>query len=385
MANIALYLQLHQPRRIRPYHFFELGQKHDYFNDALNLEILEKVSVNSYRPAASFFESLIQRFPNDFGLSLSASGILLEQLQQHQTPCLEDLQRLTATAKVEWLGETYFHSLCSLYDPAGFIQSIRKHSRLIRHLFQLEPRVFRNTELIAHPEMLEVLKAEGYQALLTEGLFPNEHQTNTLPNGLQVLYRHYPLSDAWAFEFHHQDDVTGLVERTLEVLKKQNTLVIGLDYETFGEHYAASSGILPAFGDWVEMLIQAGHQFVPLSSLVLVDKNKKEHIDTVSTRSWADREKDLSAWLGNSMQQESMRRLYELKSDIERLKNPELMSDWQYLTTSDHFYYMSTKSGPDAQVHRYFSSLGNPHEAFISYMNILSDLELRVRALKIWK
>ncbi len=393
MVSVCFYFQVHQPERIRNYSVFEAGSSSDYFFHQKNREIIERVAKKCYLPANAILLDLLKRHKG-FRISYSFSGIVLEQLERHAPEAIESFQRLSDTGRVEMLDETYNHSLAFLYSKKEFAAQVRLHNRKIRQLFGQSPKVFRNTELIYNNELALAAEEMGYKAVLAEGA---DHVLGwRSPNfiykpansGIKLLLKNYRLSDDIAFRFSNRDwkEWPLTVEKFASWVSmangNANCINLFMDYETFGEHQWPSTGIfnflkaLPA-----EILKNPDNDFKTPSE-VARSYDAVGEIDVPCTTSWADVERDTSAWNGNRMQQAALQKIYGMEDDVKKSRDKKLIKDWRKLQASDHFYYMCTKWFNDGDVHKYFNPYESPYDAFIAYMNILSDMNLRLQKRK---
>jgi alpha-amylase len=385
---ICLYMHVHQPYRVRQYSITDAGRNHNYFEDAdyeagtNNERIFRKVAEKSYLPTNQRLQAMLERHP-EFCLSLSITGTVLEQMEAWMPEVLESFQRLVATGRVEIVGETYHHSLAFFYNRAEFEAQVKAHRRKVLQLFNVEPKTFRNTELAYNNDLAQWADQAGYKAILAEGWdpvlgwrSPNYVYRPTYTNRIRLLMKNYKLSDDLAFRFSNRH----WPEWPLSVAKYADATNFNLfmDYETFGEHQWADTGIfdflehLPA-----EWLKTPGNQFLTPAQAAKQLKYR-DYIDIPQTVTWADTERDLTAWTGNRMQQEAIAAAYRLGGEVLASKNKGLIADWRYLQTSDHFYYMCTKWFRDGDVHAYFSPYDSPYDAFIAYMNALRDMRVRI-------
>lgn len=399
MASVCFYFQVHQPLRVKKYTVFQIGKDREYFNDDSgsnlnNKKILDKVSKKCYLPANKVLFELIKRHP-EFKVSFSLSGIFLEQIEKHQPRVLESFQKLVDTGNVELLGETYYHSLSFLYSKEEFYSQVKLHDEKIQKLFGKKAQVFRNTELIYNNDLAREVELMGYKGIITEGAdyilqwrSPNFVYKPIGTSKIKLLMKNYKLSDDIAFRFSSREwkeyplTAPKFAQWVNAVNGNGNVVNLFMDYETFGEHQWEDTGIFDfLYALPQEILRHADNNFVTPSEAI--DKFPAVgEIDVPYFISWADVERDLSAWLSNAMQHDAMRRVYNLHSDVMQHADPQLLEDWRRLQTSDHFYYMCTKWFSDGDVHKYFNPYESPYEAFISYMNVLHDLELRIRELK---
>ena len=397
--GIVLYLHVHQPWRIKPYTVFNTGTDHEYFNatsgDVDNGYIMRKVAEKSYRPMNALLMELLQTHP-EFKVSLSITGTFIEQARIYSPDVIDDFKKLVDTGRVEIVGETYYHSLAYFYSQEEFVSQVKAHERLIQETFGVTPKVFRNTELSYTNSLAKWAEEAGYVGILCEGWDPilGWRSPNYLyrPEGtsrIGLLMKNYRLSDDVAFRFSNRawenwPLSTETYGQWLNASLADHGKLINLfmDYETFGEHQWADSGIfefmraLPA-----EWLKNPDNTFFTTSEAI--DANEAvDSVDVPGVITWADTERDLTAWLGNAMQQEAMKYLYELGDDILRSGDDGLISDWRNLQTSDHVYYMCTKWSKDGDVHAYFSPYESPYDAFLYFMNALRDVRYRLSAHK---
>ncbi len=363
-----------------------------YFDDFKNAEILRKIAARCYLPTNQLMLDLIEQHSGKFKIAYSISGVLLEQFEQHAPEVLTSFKKLAGTGCVEFLNETYYHSLSFLYSREEFRQQVEMHRRKIKQLFEVDARVFRNTELIYNNELATFVSHMGYEGCLAEGAdqvlgtrTPNFIYSPPGGSKLKLLMKNYRLSDDIAFRF--SDKAWEQHPLTAEKFAKWVTQINGhgdacnlfMDYETFGEHQWAETGIfdflkhLPG-----ELLKQPETQFLTPSEMIDTYASAGE-IDVPHVTSWADTERDLSAWLGNAMQSNALHELHKLEGILKERGDEQLLADWRKLGTSDHFYYMCTKYWADGQVHRYFSPYESPYDSYINFMNVLDNIQSRAR------
>ncbi len=393
MRTICFYFQVHQPFRFRRYRFFDIGNDHYYYDDYSNDSILQKVAQKCYLPANKMMLELIRKHKGRFKFALSVSGIAMDQFSLYAPEVLDSFKELADTGHVEMLSETYAHSLSSLHSREEFERQVTSHRELIKTHFGQDPKVFRNTELIYSDAIGATVASMGYQAMLTEGAkhvlgwkSPNYLYCNAINPRLKLLLKNFKLSDDIAFRFSNKGwseyplTAEKFVRWLNQIPKKEELVNLFLDYETFGEHQWADTGIfefMKALPD--QVLKKSDYAFITPSEAA----RKLQVVSAASVPnpiSWADEERDLTAWLGNEMQQEAFGKLYSLSEKVYQSGDQTLMQDFAYLQVSDHFYYMSTKFFSDGEVHSYFNPFDTPYDAFINYMNILSDFEIRVNA-----
>jgi alpha-amylase len=391
---IVLYLHVHQPYRIRHYTVFDTGIEHNYFdgnedNNYSNQRVLKKVAEKSYLPTNQRLLKLLNENPQ-FKLSLSITGTVLEQLEKWSPESLESFKRLTDTGRVEIVGETYHHSLAFFYSKQEFEVQVNMHKQKVYELFGQTPQVFRNTELAYNNDLAYWADQAGYKGILAEGWdkvlgwrSPNFVYRPSYTQQIRLLMKNYKLSDDIAFRFGDRE----WVEHPLTADKFSHWLSedsdasnfnLFMDYETFGEHQWEESGVF-GFLEHLpkEWLKTEGNTFMTVSE-VIDTFSPADYIDVPQTITWADTERDLSAWLGNSMQATSITGLYELQQKILETNDLLLIEDWRRLQTSDHFYYMCTKWFNDGDIHAYFSPYDTPYEAYINFMNAFRDLQFRL-------
>lgn len=389
--SICFYFQVHQPFRLRTYRFFDIGKSHHYYDEYFNRLILRRVAEKSYLPMNEILLKAINDNPKDFKVSFSFTGLVLDQMEHYAPEVLESFRKLIATGNVEILAETYSHSLCSLRNKGEFERQVKAHTQKVESLFGITPGSFRNTELIYSDEIGERVAAMGYKVMLTEGAkhilgwkSPNYLYTNAINPKLKVLLRNFRLSDDLTFRFSQQSwpewPITAekMVYWLNQVPEKEEVLNIFMDYETFGEHQPASSGIF----DFMKALPTAILKNTAFKFRTPAEIAKKHQpvsaIQVPYPVSWADEERDLSAWLGNNLQDDAFEKLTALAEKVQESDDDELKRDWNYLQSSDHFYYMCTKWLSDGDVHKYFNHYPSPYEAYINYMNVLSDFIIRL-------
>lgn len=438
MPQICLYLHLHQPLRLAPFEVFDLDHERSYFATADqddNKQIFLKVADKSYRPMLTLLEELIHHEP-EFCFALSITGVFIEQLRWYTPDILEQLKRLIATGRVEVLAETYYHSLASLYSEPEFNRQVQQHLDTIKAEFGVTPTTFRNTELVYSNHIAWLVHQLGFDGVLTEGVDRylggrprtqvyaswGEHQ-------VPVLLKHAQLSDDIAFRFsdkswsHHPLHSQTYLD-WIQSYKQEEVINLFMDFETFGEHQWADTGIFNFFRQFVHDFIRGQynqfvlpHQLLRPASNVLREKKKQEegfrqnseedlrlesdlnanHVDqhpnglvenfnlpvydVPEPISWADVDRDLTAWVDNAYQRDTLRLIYQIESAVMNSGNQFLIDEWGKLQTSDHFYYMCTKWAADGDVHAYFSPYDSPHEAYRRYSTVLADFMQKVGAI----
>lgn len=389
MPSICFYFQVHQPYRLRHYSFFDIGQDHFYEDAEVNRTILDKVAQKCYLPMNELLLKMIRRWEGRFRVAFSLSGTAMDQFEEYQPEILDSFRALVDTGCVELISETYAHSLAALYDPDEFRAQVTLHDELIKKHFGATPRVFRNTELIYRNDIARMVEDMGYEAILTEGAdhilgwrSPNYMYQPASCTKLKLLLKNYRLSDDIAFRFSNRgwDQWPLTAEKFAGWAHAVNgageLINLFMDYETFGEHQWAETGIfdfmeaLPAaiFADPNFDFVtpsQAAERYSPIA-----------RIDVPNAISWADVERDLTAWIGNDMECDAIETVYSLKEKVLADGDEGILRTWRRLQTSDHFYYMCTKWFSDGDVHKYFNPYGTPYDAYINYMNVLSDFKM---------
>ncbi len=395
MNFVVFYFEVHQPSRLRRYTFFDIGVRDQYFDDTENARIVRRVAEKCYLPMNDLLLEVIARYKGRFRCAFSISGIALDQMQQWCPEALESFVRLSKTGCVEFLAETTHHSLASLFDGEEFDLQVKRHSQRIEKLFGRRPTVFRNTELLLSNEIARRVEELGFEGILGEGadhllgwrsphlLYRPEHCES-----IRVLLRSYRLSDDLSFRFGDQgwSEWPLTAEKFaswLHALRASDPLIgLFMDYETFGEHHARDTGIFEFMRHLPAAVLKNRRFRFATPSEVLSELDPIARLDIPHPVSWADHERDLSAWLGNHMQRSANEALYSLVPFVRKAESEghsELASRWRKLTTSDHLYYMSTKWLSDGAVHKYFSPYASPHDAFIAFMNVVDDLHRRLK------
>jgi alpha-amylase len=386
---IQVYFQVHQPRRLKRMPFFDIGSGQSVFDDVLNARIMHRVAGQCYLPVNLLLLRLTRKYPA-LRISFSVSGLALDQLERYAPAALESFRMLARTGAVEFLGETYYHSLASLVNHDEFVNQVNLHRQKVKALLGVEPVMFRNTELIYNDTIGRWIHELGFRGTLVDGIdrlqkVCSPHQRyEQKSTGLGLLLRDYKRSDDIAFRYAdiHWKEWPLTAEKYLQWLKTEpkeaNIINLGMDYETFGEHQHHVTGII-RFLEMVLTGIARQKEFIPVTVSEALSKLPScGKLSVRSTISWADEERDLSAWLGNAMQRDAFNTLTGLEKTVKAADDEHLLDLWRTLLTSDHFYYMSTKTGPDGEVHNSFNPYPSPYEAFINYMNVLTDLSLRL-------
>ena len=389
MKTVCLYFQVHQPWRLKTYRFFQMGNDHNYLDDFTNRAIMQKIARECYLPMNALLLSLIEENKGAVKCSFSITGSAIEQFKAYAPEVLTSFKRLAETGCVEFLGETYSHSLSSLYSVDEFKNEVKLHSAMLKEEFGVKPTAFRNTELIYSDDIAKAVEGMGFKTMLAEGAkhilgwkSPNFVYTDANDNKLRLLLRNYKLSDDIAFRFSNEgwSEWPLTADKFASWVAAENGDVVNLfmDYETFGEHQKAATGIFDFMKALPQALLATGEvEFATVSEA-------SKHLQPVAVlhcpyaMSWADEERDVTAWLGNDLQNEAFQKLYALAPKVKKAKNKDFEYVWHFMQNSDHFYYMATKWFSDGDVHSYFNPYGSAYEAFINYMNVLSDFDIEL-------
>ncbi|MFZ0892080.1 MAG: glycoside hydrolase family 57 protein [Thermoplasmata archaeon] len=385
--KVVLYLHMHQPWRLARFRYLDLGSGRPYFDVHRNLEIFRGIADRCYRPALTRLEESLERYP-DFRLSLSITGTFLEQAAEVAPDVIDQIRRLVRSGRVALLSETYYHSLAFLLPPPELMEEVDLHRRLIQKTFDVTPKMLRMTELAYSDDIARFAETQGYQGMLGEGWegvlggrSPNHVYASAVAPSLRVLLRNYRLSDDVGFRFSSREwnEYPLTTEKYAAWLARSPGDVIGLfmDFETFGEHHSASTGIL-AFLAALPWAVSREQNLQWATVEEAITQNPNGSLSVPVTMSWADQNRDLGAWLGNDLQRSAFEAAKKLGVLARQAGDPQILTDWRKMLTSDHFYYMYVSGhGADAGVHQYFSSYGTPYDAYANYMNAMTDLRRR--------
>ena len=390
MRTICFYFQIHQPFRLKRYRFFDIGNDHYYYDDFNNEEIIRRIAERSYLPANQALLEMIEESGKQFKVAFSISGVALEQLEMYVPEFIDSMRELAKTGCVEFLSETYAHSLASLTDPEEFVNQVKAHDDKIELLFGQRPKVFRNTELIYSDEIASMVASMGFKGIITEGAkhilgwkSPNYLYTPATAPKVKLMLKNYKLSDDITFRFSNYawneypltaDKFMGWIGSLPE---GEEVVNLFMTYDTLGELQSAEAGIFGFMKALPRFAAEKGITFSTPSEVIA----KLKPVDVISVNdpiSWADEERDTSAWLGNILQKEAFEKLYSVAERVRLCSDTRLKQDWNYLQASDHFYYMCTKHFADGAVHSHYSPYDSAYEAFTNYMNVLSDFIVRV-------
>ncbi len=390
MKAISFYFQIHQPFRLKRYRFFDIGNDHYYYDDFLNEDIITRIAERAYIPAARTLLKMIEDSNGAFRCAISITGVAIEQFEQHVPEFIDLLKRLADTGKVEFLAETYAHSLASLANPDEFANQVRVHDEKIKTLFGVKPKVFRNTELIYSDEIAPQIYAMGYKGVITEGAkhilgwkSPNYVYAAATAPKLKILLKNAKLSDDISFRFGNTSwDAYPLtadkyIDWIANTPKEEQIINLSMGLETFGELQPQQTGILQFLEALPRFAAERGIEFCTPSDVIAKLKPVGE-LSIPTPISWADEARDTSAWLGNKLQKEAFNKLYSVAERVRLCEDRRLKQDWYYLQASDHLFYMSTKHLADGEVHSHFSPYETPFQAFTNYMNVLADFIVRV-------
>jgi alpha-amylase len=391
---ICFYFQVHQPFRLKRYRFFDLGHDHYYYDDYSNESIMRKVADKCYIPANKVILDLINRHKGKFKVTFSLSGLAINQFRLYAPEVLDSFRELAQTGMVEFLAETNSHSLASLRNRAEFERQVNKHKEMLKEFLGVEPTSFRNTELIYSDTIGSWIADMGFKAILTEGAkhvlgwkSPNYLYCNSINPRLKVLLRNFTLSDDIAFRFSNRNwnawplTADKYASWLSKLAVRRELINVFLDYETFGEHNWKDTGIFDFLNHLPGAILKKTPFRFMTPSEIADTLQPVSAISIPSPISWADEERDITAWLGNELQVAALDKLYSLSDKVEKSGDSLIKKDWEYLQSSDHFYYMATKFFSDGAVHAYFNPYESPYDAFMNYMNILSDFEIRLKKL----
>lgn len=396
MLSICPYFHVHQPYRIKRYRIFDIGNDHTYFNDDSetdlnNKRILEKVANKSYRPTVGVLQELLNVHP-EFRFALSFSGTVLDQFKEYLPDVLESFQELVKSGRVEILADTYYHSLAFFYAPKEFERQVAKHKACIEDLFAVTPRVMRNTELSYRNDLAQWADEHGYLGIMAEGWdpvlgwrSPNFVYRPVNTKNIKVLLKNYRLSDDIAFRFSEKSwhgwplSAEKFAHWVHAHHGSGQTINLFMDFETFGEHQWADSGIFDFLRAMPGAVMRDGDTVFKTPTETIQSYDAVGDLDVPNVLTWADTERDLSAWVGNQIQQAAIQDIYALEDSVLGSEDDMLIEDWRRLQTSDHFYYMCTKWFSDGDVHKYFNPYETPYDAYIAFSNALRDLKLRVQ------
>ena len=391
--SICIYFQIHHPERLRKYQFFDIGKKHNYFDNYANRSELEDLAENCYLPANALLLDLIKKYEGKFKVAFSISGSAIDQLEMHTPEVIRSFQELAQTGQVEFLAETYSHSLASLSeDTDEFELQVKRHSAAIKELFGKKPVTFRNTSLIYSDKIGKRVADLGFKTMLTDGAkhvlgwkSPNFIYKNALDENLNLLLKNSKLSDDIAIRFSDRNwseyPLTSekYIDWVSHSLQDTEVLNLFMNYEVIGHYNRAESGIFDFLRYFIQQIAEnPNYQFL-LPREVTKKHTAKDILPVPYPISWTDEERDITSWLGNELQKEAFTELFKIQPLVKKKKNAELNEDYSRLQASEHFYFMRTKLFSGADYHKYILPYESPYEAFINYMNVLSDFIERVK------
>ena len=391
--SICIYFQIHHPERLRKYQFFDIGKKHNYFDNYANRSELEDLAENCYLPANALLLDLIKKYEGKFKVAFSISGSAIDQLEMHTPEVIRSFQELAQTGQVEFLAETYSHSLASLSeDTDEFELQVKRHSAAIKELFGKKPVTFRNTSLIYSDKIGKRVADLGFKTMLTDGAkhvlgwkSPNFVYKNALDENLNLLLKNSKLSDDIAIRFSDKNwseyPLTSekYADWVSHSLQDTEVLNLFMNYEVIGHYNRAESGIFDFLRYFIQQIAEnPNYQFL-LPKEVTKKHTAKDILPVPYPISWTDEERDITSWLGNELQKEAFTELFKIQPLVKKKKNAELNEDYSRLQASEHFYFMRTKLFSGADYHKYILPYESPYEAFINYMNVLSDFIDRVK------
>ena len=391
MKTICLYFEIHQPFHLRRYRFFDIGNDHYYFDDRFNEENIQRLAHCCYMPATQLFLDMIRETEGKFHVAFSISGVTLDLLEHFAPEVIDRFKELAQTGCVEFLAETYAHSLVSLCGDDEFELQVSEHAKKIKVLFGQSPKVLRNTELIYSNGIGQRAFQMGFKGILTEGdkRFMGWHSPNYVyccssEPRLKILTRNSNLSNDVTFRFSNwnwdQFPLTAdkYIKWIANVPKEEQVTCIFMNLETIGEIQRGESGIFDFFKALPKFAKEEGIAFLTPSE-VIAQQKPIDQIRFDNPISWGDEERDVTAWLGNELQSQAFEKILNLSEKIRLSQDAQLLQDWYRLQASDHFYYMSTKHFSGGAVHQ--SPFSSPYDAFINYMNVLNDLTSRANDL----
>ena len=390
MKSICFYFQIHQPFRLRTYRFFDIGNDHYYYDDFMNDDIVSRIAQRSYLPANETIKEMINTYGKKFKVAFSISGTALEQFEQFVPEFIDSMKELVATGCVEFLSETYAHSLSSLSDPEEFRQQVAAHDEKIKQLFGVTPKVFRNTELIYSDDIASMVYAMGFKGMIADGAkhilgwkSPNYLYSSVSAPKLKLLLKNSHFSDDISFRFSNSEwneyplTADKFINWINGLPQEEQIVNLFMNYETLGELQPRESGIFEFLKALPRFAFENDVNFITPSEAISKLKPVAQ-LSVPTPMSWADEARDTSAWLGNNLQNEAFHKLYSIAERVRLCEDRKLKQDWYYLQASDHFYYMCTKHFNDGSVHSHYSPYDTPFAAFTNYMNVLSDFIVRV-------
>jgi alpha-amylase len=391
MPVVCLNFQVHLPLRLRPCSFFDIGHVATYEDVTANRQLLNRVARNCYLPANRILLRQIRRHAGAFRVAFSLTGVVVEQLEKDRPDVLDSFRELSDTGCVEFLNETYDHSIAFLFSHREFRQQVLRHKRKIKSLFGRAPTTFRHTGLIYNNDLAHAVEKMGYCAILAEGAgrmlngrAPDHVYQPAGCRTLKLLLRNQCLSDDIALRFFDRPSpeypltARTFAERIRRIDDDRAVISLSVDYETFGERHRADSGILDFLEDFASEILRDPQVRFQTPGEAARSHEPAAAIDVPVALSRTEQERDLTAWFGSAMQQDAIRSLYNLEAVVRSCNERKHLQTWRRLQASDHFDYMCTKGSVGGNVHRSFNPYPSPYDAYINYMNILDDFSRRL-------
>jgi len=389
MPVVCLYFQVHQPRRLRHYTFFDIDRVHTYEDAAANRRLLNRAAEKCCLPANRILLDLIRSRAGAFRIAFSISGSLLEQFEKDRPDVLKSYRELADTGCVEFLNETYSHSLAFLFSPGEFRRQILLHQRKIKSLFGRMPTTFHHTGLTYNDHLAHIIEKMGCRAILAEG-------TKQVLNGLspdcvyrpagcqtvKLLFKNNLLSDDIAFHFSNQSRIHELLTaetfaRRIHSMNADHAVInLFIHFEVFEDHPLADSVMLDFLPDFSSVILSDSRFRFQTPGEVAASHDPVSVLGVPAALLQADQDPGLTIWLGNAMQKDAVQTLYHLEDSVRRRHNKQSLETWRMLQDSDHFRFMSTKRPAAGDAHRSFSPYFSPYDAYINYMNILDDFSV---------
>ena len=389
MKTICFYLNVHQPIRLRTYRFFDIGASDYYFDDYQNRYIVRRMSERSYLPMNNLLMQLIEKYEGKFKLALSISGVTLDLFEKYAPDTLESFKRLVATGCVEIVGETYAHSFASLFKKAEFERQVKLQNQALKKHFGVKPKVFCNSELVYSDEIGAMVADLGFKAVITEGAkhilgwkSPNFVYANALNDKLAVLLRNYSLSEDIVMRFSNKQwseyplTAEKYVSWMLATGEGQQCINLCMDYEAFGDHHTADTGIFDFMQALPQQVFNSQQLQFGTPSEVVAQNKPVAAIHVPLPISWIDEERALTRWTVNDLQRDAFDKLYNLQIPL-RSKNQTLQEAYMAMQDCSNFYYMNMGNLAVDMTNKYTNPYGSAYQAYINYMNIISDMQIR--------
>ena len=380
MKTICLLFEIHQPFRLKKYRFYDIGADHYYFDDYSNEEILKRNAYQSYIPAAKMLQEMIHTSGGAFKVALSISGVAMEQFEMYCPEFLDCVRQLVETGCCELTCEPYSHSLSSIVDPENFVYECQLQKKIISETFAVEPQTFVNTGFIYNDEIGAEIASMGFKGIVTEGTRhvlgwkSANYVYNTAASAeVGLLFRNQKLSEDIALNFQGGLDAQTYINWIAESPESEQVYVLAMNFDVIGGIHPASTGIFNFFKALPQHAAERGIAFATPAEVF----NTIPSVDAAAVGhpiSWDGYDKDVSAWMGGDLQQEAIRAIYSISERLRLCSNDVLKQDFAYLLSADHFKYMSTKNGS----YNPYSPYESAFDAFTNYMNVVSDIQLRL-------